>query len=168
MKELDACGAIIVEVIDGIYRVEGMFYIPTHIIVTSKLSDDHHGLKILSKAVERDELSRFIAYAMLFKSKGEKELINSILEVSTKANLEMFEKYKEERAMGEALRELMSKEIEESENKGIEKGRAEGRTEGRLEGRAEGSAFILEALVKDETISIERAKELENLRKMTE
>lgn len=28
--------------------------------------------------------------------------------------------------MGEALRELMSKEIEESENKGIEKGRAEG------------------------------------------
>ena len=57
--------------------------ISTHIIVTSRLSDDHLGLKILSRSVERDELSRFIAYASSFKGKSEKELINSILEVST-------------------------------------------------------------------------------------
>lgn len=38
MKELNICGAMIVEETDGIYRVEGIFYIPTHIIVTSKLS----------------------------------------------------------------------------------------------------------------------------------
>ena len=94
-------------------------------------------------------MSRFIAYANSFKEKGEKELINSILEVSTRANKERFEDYKEDDIMGEALRELMREEIEESEKKG------------RAEGRAEGRAFILEALVKDGTITIERARELE-------
>ena len=149
MKNLDACRADIIEETDGIFRVEGMFYIPIYIIVTSRLSGDHPGLKMLSKSVERDDLSRFIAYARRFKSKGDKELINSILEISTRANIDIFEKYKEEKAMGEALRELMREEILESENKG------------RAEGRVEGRTLILEALVKDGTITIEKARELE-------
>ena len=149
-KELEKSGAKIIQEDDGIYRIEGLFYISTHIIVTSRLSDDHPGLKILSRSVERDELSKFIAYARGFKEKGEKELINSILEVSTRANKERFEDYKEDDIMGEALRELMREEIEEGVNKG----------------RAEGRAFILEALVKDGTITIERARELEKQSKL--
>ncbi len=99
MSELNASRAEIIEEADRIYRVERLFYIPTHIIITSKLSDDHPSLKILSRAVEKDVLSKFLAYAGRFKDQGEKELINSILEVSTRANLEIFEKYKEDKNM---------------------------------------------------------------------
>ena len=99
IKDLKANGAAIIDVLPGIYRVEGLFYIPTHIIITSKLSGDHPILKILSKSVKRDELSDFISSVSRLTSKGEKELINSVLEVSTRANKSRFEKYKEEKDM---------------------------------------------------------------------
>ena len=74
------------------------------------------------------------------KEPGEKELIESVLEVSTEANQKSFSDYKEASVMGEALRELMKDELEESYASGLAEGHASGLAEGRASGLAEGRA----------------------------
>ena len=64
--------------------------------------------------------------------------------MSTSANKESSELIEGDTAMGEALRELMRKELENSKNSGFE----------------QGMGIVLEALVKDGSISIERANEI--------
>ena len=171
--KLKSYGVDIKQESDGIFYLEGLVFFSVRIIVTSMLPDEHVGLKMLSRSVGMDTLFRFIDYAKRFKEKGEKELINSILEVSTSANKDSFELFKEDTAMGEALRELMREEIEESENRGIEKGIEKGIEQGIEQGIEkgieqgieQGVGIVLEALVKDGTITIERAREIENQRR---
>ena len=152
IRSLKNSGAAIIDMQPGIYRVEGMFHIPTHIIVTSKLSSEHPVLKMLSRSLRQEDLSEFINYTNEFINKGEKELIKSVLEITASVNEKYFEKNKGARnAMGPALQKLWDQYVEDV------------KSECREEGRTEGRAFILEALVKDGTITVEKAKELEKM-----
>ena len=92
----------------------------------------------------------------------------AVMNLIVEANQEVFSK--EDENMCEALRKIMSDELEERENIGRTEGRIEGRVEGRVEGRAEGiietgmeiglsEEDILGKLQKKLDVSLQKAQE---------
>ena len=126
IKDLRSAGAEIIEENPGIYKITGMFYIPIRIIVTSRLSDEYVALKILAKNIKKESVEKFLRNITEFDDKDDRENIESVLEISTSANKDVYSELKEANDMGAALRELMKDEIDH----GIAMGREEGREEG--------------------------------------
>ncbi len=112
----------------GIYYITDNVMFDMQFIVTSRMDGEKHRvLRILRRNAERSDVERFLLEAQLAKDKDDLQNIDAVLQVSVSANKGLYEEIGKEDAMCQALRELMSDEIE----KEFEKGRNEGRNEGR-------------------------------------
>lgn len=172
----------------GIYYVRGAVLFPTQIIVGKELKQEGHAwIKALSNKLQKQEMRELLEKISGLSQKFDKELADSVLEVSIRANKEIMEELRGDESMCEALLEIMRPEVEvitreitkEIARESEKKGKAEGRIEGRAEGRAAeivetGYEFglsednILERLQKKLDISFEAAQEyLEKYGKMT-
>jgi flagellar biosynthesis/type III secretory pathway protein FliH len=94
------------------------------------------------------------------ENKGDKDNAEAVLQVSVKANIEIYDRIKEERDMAcEALRELFKPELEAATREATQKGRQEGielgRTEGRELGLEQGGNQMIYSLVQDGIITAE-------------
>lgn len=159
---------------DGIYRIEKGVPFPTQIIVIKKLKQkDHVWLKSLSKTLNVKQLSELVHNSMKLTKKNEKELADSILQVSMQANQDIAKVLKGSGDMCEALMELMKPEIQEIEKQGEARGEARGRSEGISIGEARGIIRmmlkrkypyedILEELMEQMNITQEKAEEYLN------
>jgi hypothetical protein len=117
--ELADQGAVITEKYPGIYYVKGVTLFDTQIVVTGRLSKEtHSSLRILSKAVEEEDVRRFLAETSILTTPGDKQNMDAVLQVSISANKLIYEKVKEDLLMCEALEQLMQKEINEKVEKG--------------------------------------------------
>jgi len=101
----------------GIYYIKGMIF-PVQIIVIPRLAkEEYTWLSRLGKNLSLKE--DIEPLAKIFEKKKQEPLYEAIMDLIIRAN---WEKYKEGRAMCDALRELFADELEQKERDGLEKG----------------------------------------------
>ena len=117
----------------------GIFYIigdkiPIQILVTKELSKKENlWLRSLTNQLEdaEDAKELLVDYEKNRNSSLHKSVMNIIMQANK-------EKFKEAKAMCEALEELMKEEFEAKRTEGRIEGKTEGRIEGKIEGKIEG------------------------------
>ena len=129
VRIVTAGGAAIKQEYPGIYYLSqqsngvGQVLFPTQIIVTGELENStHSSLRILTNCALEDDVRRFLYSAMTETNQGDQSNVDSILQVSVSANIQVYEKIRRDSAMCQALRELMKDEIQ----KDVDAARAEG------------------------------------------
>jgi hypothetical protein len=111
---LEREGHEIEEKYPGIYYVTNKLPFPAQIVVTSELRKETHScLRILSDNAEKEDVERFLEQAKGMKSPGERNNIDSVLQVSVSANHDLYEDIRRNVVMCQALEELMKDVIDE-------------------------------------------------------
>lgn len=96
----------------GIYYVTDKVLFPTQIIVTKKLNPaEHMWLTALSAGLEKQQLKKLLEKIESFDSKLDRELADSVLEVTVNANWQIVEELRGDEHMCQALLEIMEPEI---------------------------------------------------------
>lgn len=98
----------------GIYYILGGGLFSTQIIVTRELDKENHTwLKALSSKIQRPDMENLLETINNLTHRYDKELADSVLEVTAKANGEMIEELIGDGIMCNALMEIMAPQIEE-------------------------------------------------------
>lgn len=96
----------------GIYYVLGAVLFPTQIVVGRELEQaSHTWLKALSDRMQKQEMREFLERVHRLTRKFDRELADSVLEVSIRANEQVIGELRGEDSMCEALLEIMAPEI---------------------------------------------------------
>ena len=127
MQTLKTEGFELTESYPGVFYVERwdaanrQFPFPTQIIVTSQLErETHSGLRVLRKKADGEDILRFLTEANRETEPGDRANVNSILQVSMTANLELYRKIGRENAMFyPALKELMKDDLNARWQEGV-------------------------------------------------
>ena len=107
----------------GIYYVDVVNWFPVQIVVTNELDWDIHGwLKALSPNLKKDDFRKLLDKRNHTTDKSDRELIDSILEVSFGANREIVEELIGDESMYETLMEIMEPQIQLREKAALKKG----------------------------------------------
>jgi len=155
----------------GVYYAGGAVLFPTQIIVTGELKPDAHiWLRALSDRVGKQDMAELLKRISQLTEKGDRELADSVLEVSARVNMQVLEELKGDDSVSEALLEIMEplieprillreeaakrtgweegleKGLEEGIEKGIKKGIAKGIEKGIEKGREEGIQGTVDVL----------------------
>lgn len=139
---------------EGIYYIKKDGFIPFQIIVSKEINwKNHVWLTALTKKLSVDHARLLIEASNDLTSQGEKELANSILQVSVDANGEQFLKLKGADGM-EALRKIMQPEIEAAAREAAQEAARKAAYKGRLEGQKEGEMNAFIKMVKQGVIPI--------------
>lgn len=111
----------------GIYYIEGKVLFPTQIVVTRELDKESHiWLKALSERLEKDDIRNLLEGVNRLTEKVDKELADSVLEVSIGANKQVIEELIGDDSMCQALMEIMEPVIQLRDQENIEKGLKKG------------------------------------------
>ena len=146
----------------GVYYIEGMVLFPTQIIVTKELERDTHiWLKVLSDRIEKRDMEELLNRISRLTEQGDRELADSVLEVSAQVNREVLEELKGDDNMSEALLEifmpiveplieariepLIEARMEPLIETRVEEGKKQGKKEGKKEG-IQGTVDVLRDL----------------------
>ncbi len=97
----------------GVYYVGGAVLFPTQIIVTGELKPDAHiWLRALSDRVGKQDMAELLKRISRLTEKGDRELADSVLEVSAQVNIQVLEELKGDGSVSEALLEIIEPLIE--------------------------------------------------------
>ena len=146
----------------GVYYIEGMVLFPTQIIVTKELERDTHiWLKALSDRIEKRDMEELLNRISRLTEQGDRELADSVLEVSAQVNREVLEELKGDDNVSEALLEifmpiveplieariepLIEARMEPLIETRVEEGKKQGKKEGKKEG-IQGTVDVLRDL----------------------
>ena len=112
-RSLRNMGANIEKKYPGVYYITGMICFPTQVIVTKELNRDNYAaLRILTPDADEEDVRTFINQATSNEDAGYRRNADAVFQVSVAANKELYERIRRESLMCQALRELMSDEIE--------------------------------------------------------
>lgn len=101
-------GCIITETCRGIYYIEGTTWFPTQIIVTNELDQDsHEWLMALSGKLKKEDIRKLLGDRNSLTEKLDRDLADSVLEVSIGANKKIVDELIGEENMYDVLMELM-------------------------------------------------------------
>lgn len=101
----------------GIYYVMDSILFPTQIIVGRELDKKSHvWLRALSDQMQEQEMKELLEKIEKLKLKLDKELADSVLEVSIRANWEIIKELRRNENMCQALLEIMEPEIDKIKN----------------------------------------------------
>ena len=109
-------------------------------------SETHLVLKALTRELQKENFWKLLDYAKSLQEKLDRNLMDSVLEVSVQANEARIKKWKGDdnmcqallEIMGPELKKMMEPEIRERLEPEIQERMKESKTEGRKEGRREG------------------------------
>lgn len=97
----------------GVYYVSGTVMFPTQIIVTKELETDAHiWLRALSDRIEKRDMEELLRKISKLTEQGDRELADSVLEVSAQVNMQMLKEMKGDDSVSEALLEIMQPLVE--------------------------------------------------------
>lgn len=138
----------------GIYYVDGNIPFQTQIIATEELDEEpHQWLGGLSDKLKKQKLQKLVETTRQLTDKYDRELADSVLDVSIGANQRVFEELKEDKNMSEALLQMMMPDLElkekawkeEAMRQGLEQGIERGIEQG-IERGIRGTVDILRNL----------------------
>lgn len=138
----------------GIYYVMDSILFPTQIIVGRELDKKSHvWLRALSDQMQEQEMKELLEKIEKLKLKLDKELADSVLEVSIRANWEIIKELRRNENMCQALLEIMEPEIDKIKTETkirmiIELGQEDGLSD----------AAIIERIEKKSGVSYEKAE----------
>ena len=161
-RYLEGHGSKVTKAYGGIYYVEGKAWFPTQIVVTRELDQDAHiWLKGLSGNLEKDDIQKMMAERNHMTEKADRELADSVLEVSISANRKIVEELIGDESMYEALMEIMEPRIKQREDAKIEEERKKGiqGTVDTLRDFGHKDAEIKTAIIKRYNLSLEEAED---------
>lgn len=93
---------------EGIYYIDGPALFPTQVIVTKELDwENHIWLKSLSEGLKQQDMKELLEAVRQLTGKYDRELADSVLEVSIRANEQVIEKLKGDESMSQALLEII-------------------------------------------------------------
>ena len=116
-------GCKIVNVCCGIYYIEGKSWFPTQIVVTNELDRDvHEWLMALSGKLNKEDVLKLLNDRNCLTEKQDRDLADSVLEVSISANSKIVEELIGDESMYEALMEIMEPQIQLREKAALKKG----------------------------------------------
>lgn len=115
----------------GIYYVTEHLPFPAQIIVTQELEPgEHRSLRILSNHAKKEDVEEFLRKAKGMNTPRDRQNVEAVLQVSVKANDELYREIRRDANMCDALRELMKDDLEDARKMGEAKGKAEGKIMG--------------------------------------
>ena len=122
-RYLEGHGCKVTKAYEGIYYVEGKTWFPTQIVVTGELDQDAHiWLKGLSGNLEKSDIQKMMDERKHMTEKADRELADSVLEVSISANRKIVEELIGDESMYETLMEIMEPKIQLREKAVLKKG----------------------------------------------
>ena len=147
----------------GIYYVNWIPLFPIQIIATRELEQDKHmWIKALTDKMEKEDMEKLIEKSSEISNEHEKELVESILEVTLKANSSVAEKLIGDVKMGEMILKIVQPLILEKEKKakteGIQEGIQEGIEKGIEKGKILGAIEILRSFNSNDDIKTSYGK----------
>ena len=141
----------------GVYYVSEIVELKIQIVVGSELEGDEFvPLRVQKENAREEDTRKFIEMCSELIEQAEKDMADTIIQISISNNEKTYEKLKEETDMSQALEKLMGDRITAR----VEEGRAEGRAEGRREERAD----LLSRLQSSGMISPEQIATVQNWR----
>lgn len=151
-------GGNVAEVYGGIYYVEGKTWFPTQIVVTGELDwNAHMWLKGLSGNLQKGDIWRMLEERNHMTEKADRELADSVLEVSISANRKIIDELIGDESMYEALMEIMEPKIKQREEAIMKKGIQS--TVDTLRDFGHKDAEIKTAIIKRYNLSFEEAED---------
>lgn len=111
----------------GIYYVTEHLPFPAQIIVTQELEPgEHRSLRILSNHAKKEDVEEFLRKAEGMNTPRDRQNVEAVLQVSVKANDELYREIRRDANMCEALRELMKDDLEDARKMGESEGEVRG------------------------------------------
>lgn len=137
-------GHTIEEKYSGIYYVTEHLPFPAQIIVTQELEPrEHRSLRILSNHAKKEDVEEFLKEVEKMNTPRERQNVEAVLQVSVKANDELYREIRRDANMCDALRELMKDDIEREVSAARKLGESEGEVRGKAMGEVVGEAKII-------------------------
>ena len=141
---LQKYGHKIKEKYSGIYYVTERLPFPVQIIVTQELEPrEHRSLRILSNHAKKEDVEEFLKEVEKMNTPRERQNVEAVLQVSVKANDELYREIRRDANMCDALRELMKDDIEREVSAARKLGESEGEVRGKARGEVVGEAKII-------------------------
>ena len=141
---LQKYGHKIKEKYSGIYYVTERLPFPVQIIVTQELEPrEHRSLRILSNHAKKEDVEEFLKEVEKMNTPRERQNAEAVLQVSVKANDELYREIRRDANMCDALRELMKDDIEREVSAARKLGESEGEVRGKAMGEVVGEAKII-------------------------
>ena len=111
----------------GIYYVTEHLPFPVQIIVTQELEPgEHRSLRILSNHAKKEDVEEFLRKAEGMNTPRDRQNVEAVLQVSVKANDELYREIRRDANMCDALRELMKDDLEDARKRGESEGEVRG------------------------------------------
>ena len=127
------------------------------IVVGSELEGDEFvPLRVQKENATEDDIRKFIEMCGELREQADKDMADTIIQISISNNKKTYERLKEENDMSRALEELMQDRITART--------AESRAEGRAEGRKEERADLLSRLQSSGMLTAEQIATVQNWR----
>lgn len=124
---LQKYGHKIEEKYPGIYYVTEHLPFPAQIIVTQELEPgEHRSLRILSNHAKKEDIEEFLRNVEEMNTPRDRQNVEAVLQVSVKANDELYREIRRDANMCDALRELMKDDIEREVSAARKLGESEG------------------------------------------
>ena len=109
----------------GIYYVTEHLPFPVQIIVTQELEPgEHRSLRILSNHAKKEDIEEFLRNVEEMNTPRDRQNVEAVLQVSVKANDELYREIRRDANMCDALRELMKDDLEDARKLGESEGEA--------------------------------------------
>ena len=122
---LQKYGHKIEEKYPGIYYVTEHLPFPAQIIVTQELEPrEHRSLRILSNHAKKEDIEEFLRNVEEMNTPRDRQNVEAVLQVSVKANDELYREIRRDANMCDALRELMKDDQEHARKLGESEGEA--------------------------------------------
>ena len=122
----------------GVYYVSGIAELKIQIVVGSELEGDEFvPLRVQKENASEDDIRKFIEMCGELREQAEKDMADTIIQISISNNEKTYERLKEESDMSQALEKLMGDRLEKIMEDRITARVEESRAEGRREERAE-------------------------------
>lgn len=116
---------------NGIYRIDGLSPFPAQVIVTGELDKKAHTwLKALSGKLNKEDIQDLLDKISQITEKNDREMADSVLEVSIGANRRIVEELMGDDSMFETLMEIMEPKINEIRKEEKQEGIQEGMQKG--------------------------------------
>lgn len=107
----------------GIYYIESKVLFSTQVIVTKELDKEEHiWLGALSAKLQKQDMQELVKNIRKLTEKEDKELADSVLQVSIEANRQIVDEMMGDDSMCEALMEIMEPQLLQREKVGLSKG----------------------------------------------
>lgn len=149
----------------GIYYIKGKNMFPVQIVATGELDKaEHTWLGALSEKLKKQDMTELLKKIRQLTGKNDRELADSVLEVSIGANRQIVEELKGDASMCQALMEIMEPQLllrdEEKINEGLQKGLQKGiqGTIDALRKFGHGDLEIKETIIEEYGLSEEEAE----------